>query len=698
MALILNVQPDMEHELIIDPEITNQNQFMYPAYQSALTGLAGMLKSADRWYRGISSSLYGYANNILAFSAPRGQGKTSSMMSFANYLEKQSYLQDETIKDKDKELWSKCSFTILDTVDPDMLQDGRSIVAMVLSYVYEQVEKALKDGEYSDIQPAKWLKQFQRCFAWFAGKNEAGSAREVSAAAYREKNDGLYAKKDIYELINGMFRIKDYQDYLNGSKRERNGNYHFLVLQLDDTDLGMHNVYALLEEVRQFLSLPNVLVLMAADGEQLRKLVAEHYCDALGTAITHNIMGKDDASHMAAKYVDKLIPASQLIQLPTINSEYAMQEKIYIAAGEGTPEEITKDERNELQRNLFALIYQKTGLVLLPHSKYLNNIVPRTLRGIRQLYRMLNGMSDCHYEFPEKGDFDWEKWNSCLGTQKRNLIQFENYFLTDWCFSKLKTEYRNDIRELSTAVPGAELRCAYRLLRKRLEGIRVSKEKRLFELLKWNQSVRKKIDTEEAMVYNFAIMEYLSILLNKKALFETIRAVQSVIEQKKQNSTASPKVTIDRDALKELIGAKEYSAGLKSAFWKYCTDFGMREKTEDLRPALLADAYCTIMLCNWEIWDHLLKFTNDKDNVGDCEFWLKKADEEVKKKIPYAVGDGKGSDYLGYSKSTQPGSEGTSPESLSEKRRKVEEAASAQEGADDQLSRRPLKAMPPLYH
>ena len=106
-------------------------------------------------------------------------------------------------------------------------------------------------------------------------------------------------------------------------------------------------------------------------------------------------------------------------------------------------------------------IYEKTGMVFIRHRDYLHSIIPRTLRGLQHLFRLLDTMPTPDpmpiLGEPDKPDISLDElvWKEyCEKRLKRvrrlraNLLQFEDYFFSDWCSSRLTKAYWDFLREI----------------------------------------------------------------------------------------------------------------------------------------------------------------------------------------------------------------------------------------------------------
>ena len=95
-------------------------------------------------------------NNIIAFCAQRGQGKTTAMKSFARLLM-------EGQKNKEDAVFADDKFVALDSIDPAALDRGESIVRVVLSRLFYKLEKKYENDEEVQ-QRERILDLFQKKF------------------------------------------------------------------------------------------------------------------------------------------------------------------------------------------------------------------------------------------------------------------------------------------------------------------------------------------------------------------------------------------------------------------------------------------------------------------------------------------------------------------------------------------------------
>ena len=412
MDTFFRVKEGKEHDIFISESIHDETQFFYSEYQLALSALKGILNRRLRlhqdspnhepgfWRKGwrtgskcfqpYESIFYGYSNNIIAFCAGRGQGKTSAMLSFTKALSKSGETGEREPLINEEPFYSKPPrFLVLPAIDPTILEDKDTIMEVILSYLFVLTEKSqtdryslkeerkkreersafpIPDDEEAERESrAEIMRRFRKCIDHIQSLRSGGKSRyeeEDPLEALYRLGDSLDLKSEFYYLLEQVFRETGY-DPQNS----------FLVVQLDDTDLQMKKAYDVLEDTRKYLCLPNVIVVMAADLEQLRLLMVQHYYDELSTAAKRGEIGGKEIHRMASMYLDKMIPAANTIYLPTLglkNERANMRLKIEKAMKE-------EFEIHDFQQSIFDLIYRKTGVVFIRHKKFIHTPVSKFL-------------------------------------------------------------------------------------------------------------------------------------------------------------------------------------------------------------------------------------------------------------------------------------------------------------------------------
>lgn len=472
------MQKGQEHGLVTNQDIHNPEEFMYSAYRQALDALREIVQQADPSGYWDDIRLYGYAHNIITFSGSRGQGKTSAMLSFSNAMVAAGR-QGTPLLPED------CSFTVLPPIDPTVLEENQSILAVILSRMYRLAEKYWQSNceltphfHHSEAEKNGLLTMFQRCLSGINAIKFRKGDEIRNLHAIHEISDSSFLKNNFYQLT------RDLLSFVSGSHRPRSS---FLVIQLDDTDFQIRKGYEVLDDIRKYLTLPNVIILMATDLNMLHHSLAQHFVSEFKLGQEKRILSLDDIRKLESKYLDKLIPPTFTVYLPNLNDIIHQQGEFMLLSyidpaqkEEGKapanlllpPEFRCCTEDFSFQALLLRFIYRKTRLVFAEPRTHMQDLIPTTLRGLAQFLSILAGMEDV--PSIRKDDPRLDDPHALTELVRRqveilevNLPLFENYFINDWVHTKLSAEKAAVIERLARALPEQRCQLAISLL----EGI-----------------------------------------------------------------------------------------------------------------------------------------------------------------------------------------------------------------------------------
>ena len=379
-------------------------------------------------------------NNIIAFCAQRGQGKTTAMKSFARLLvEGQKAKEDSSVTD-DK-------FIVLDSIDPAALDGGESIVRVVLSRLFYKLEKKYENDEEVQ-QRERILDLFQKCYRGIDYIN--GTRRDNQIVDDLEELATLGSssrlKKNLKELI----------DLFLGACLPQKGKYEgkgFLVIPIDDVDTCVADIYRCCEEIRNYLVLPNVIILMAADHTQLAHVMYQRYLGTNKKLLKYETENaKEECSRLAAGYLLKLIPVNHIIELPELDKmteqEWDSLTLEYYADEDNRSQSIlsgcTKEGTN-IRKQLGKLIYDQTGIVIHREDDSSDDCLPNTMRELTQFLK----------KFGQRPAIDWdvlygedlEKAKIEADKLKNNIRVFKSYFLESWAMSHMSHQEYTDFKK-----------------------------------------------------------------------------------------------------------------------------------------------------------------------------------------------------------------------------------------------------------
>ncbi|GEM_PF-4071072 len=346
-------------------------------------------------------------NNIIAFVGERGSGKTSSMVSFKNSLKNSSIceianLTNDNIKDSDelkkfgelKKLYRMLGegrkFYTLDTIDPSMFNNKDSIVEIVVAEMFKKFREIDCEKEYTSKY--ELVKMFELVY------KDLRILNKDKESLFEENIDNLEVLTDLSSAIslkNSMKKlVKCYLKYMND-----NGHKDCLIISIDDLDMNIEAGEKMLEDIRKYLIIPQVAILLAVKLEQIEEIVKQRniihlqylekfYKDT--EVINQNIYSdsslkefNSQLNNKVKKYIEKLIPFNRRIYMPNlINMEFL---NIEISIGD------YQESSNTIHEAIVKLFkYRLNYFIITPN--HINSILPKNLRGIVDLIVFLATM------------------------------------------------------------------------------------------------------------------------------------------------------------------------------------------------------------------------------------------------------------------------------------------------------------------
>lgn len=392
-----------------------------------------------------------HINNIITFNADRGQGKTSALHTFAQYLN--SFYGNEDIYLKGSfDLKIKSGFEILPIIDPTELNSGESIIRIFVAQlfkVYQEISENLKTDMDIKIKRYDIIELFQKCYDninYIQGKRDNDEWIDDLESLVKLGNVSEL-KKNLKQLIDKVFSLQNIE---NPEKP-----YKKLVVRIDDTDLCMSDAFSICEDIREYLSLSNVVILMALDIRQLKYAIFQKYLKKyegiLGLSndeyYKKSVLEKSD--YMASRYIEKMFPSGYVVDLPRIDelvkknySNIKVDYKIKIN------DELVDVEMGDaykssmnLHEQLLNLLYIKTGIVINRKKDKVHFILPVSMRELNHFLRLLSDMKSINFnELYSLHDMDMTISKEVDDIVERAMIQKEN--LTE-NLHRLKRYYLN---------------------------------------------------------------------------------------------------------------------------------------------------------------------------------------------------------------------------------------------------------------
>ena len=361
-------------------------------------------------------------NNIIVFDGERGTGKTSCMLSMANMLASDGH--EEVCLGASYA--SATEFLTIPMIDPSFFDEEHNILSLFIAKLYSVfLEKEVNDCP-EDGKGNPYKNDLMRMFV-MVQQNLRSMFGDKKAKDGMEYLVNMAASVEIKENIKKLVDL--YLEYC-GSK---NG---VLLLLIDDIDIDSVHAYEMCEQLRKYFMQSNIIVLMSMKIEQLSGIIQRKYTEEYLLVYNNNPERKeeltvkpsdrDEIAERAERYLAKLLPAHQRIYMPSpleymdAVPEFGDSDKWGYSLSEGI----------KIKQVIPELIFLKTRFLFYNSAKRISYIVPRNLRDMRQMFKLLLQMKD----YAESGEETPHRYNKEM---------FRQYFYNDWCDINLTEEYKN---------------------------------------------------------------------------------------------------------------------------------------------------------------------------------------------------------------------------------------------------------------
>ncbi len=440
----------------------SENTLFYPAYKQALAQLEEILPQKPREYSADPIS------NIIAFCGERGEGKSSAMKTFAEAMKEVTspltndhkgteYKTEQSFLERLKQIAQ--SYKVLTTIDPTQMESHTNILETLLSRLFFEFKEQwlttnpnAVDYNNSLVNRNTMLEHFQKCYKHIRTIKQAVNSRDIHEIAFEDSledlsrlGDSSRLRADLYELIQ-LFLTQN----TNTKVKDNRSNQPILVIPIDDTDLNAYMAYEIMEDVRKYLSLPNVVILMATRIEQLAKMVEKQFRRDLQILIDKGRIREYELQQMSFRYIDKLIPDGRKIYLPQIKilpDNIGTHTQIRYIDRHGNDLLAALREQNnsmeaDFQKDVLFFLYRRTRLISVFPANGLHPLIPGTMRELINFLAVVGDML--------KIDDPIDDEAKCFALIK-NLDAFLHYFTTTWINSNVDDGYISYIHNLLSA-------------------------------------------------------------------------------------------------------------------------------------------------------------------------------------------------------------------------------------------------------
>ena len=345
-------------------------------YQEAISSTRAIISANEYYKEQLDSEMEKFCNEnhiatIISFLGDRGVGKSSAMLSFAHFLSRYSKLH---INDAEMFFLSKkVEFCVFPKIDVTMLTHEEGLFDVVLAKMWdmflEEMNSSVKKESIQEQVRRKFEDVKKSYNRWNTARKESGVSQ---LAELHGLSQSLNLRADFSKLVDSF---SEYKGKEKGKEKERES---YLVFAIDDLDMVIESAYMRLEELRLFLTIPNVIVLVTADIDQLILSIQNTWEMKLDVLVDdksyrgHTVGFKADrqvdyesAHDYAVKYLAKVLPRNMRIFMPDSNqtADKSLQ-SVYVDVAQ----KIFADKAVKVfftrQRLVDVFLRKETGMIL----------------------------------------------------------------------------------------------------------------------------------------------------------------------------------------------------------------------------------------------------------------------------------------------------------------------------------------------
>lgn len=376
-------------------------------------------------------------NNIFAFIGDRGSGKTSCMVSVGHALikkDKGGYTSEELSFLDDYPDIKKAKFHTIDLIDPTYFDSNNNLLSLFLAKLFAAFrELGRENNNCFERRNQEKRNNFLEHLAQAQEKLRLmlGLDRQDDYENSLEHLTDLSAAIDLKNTIQTV--EDDFMDYFDMKDT-------LLLLRIDDIDLSTDKAAEMAEIIRKYFIQPNMVVLMSVKMDQMKMAkkneLIRQYVDLnrfeqrKARKTDYNQMEEIEESfnEMVEQYLIKLIPQSQRIYMP--ESEYYRDRPLEI-----TCERFEKPlQFCSVKNAVLELIFAKTRYLFYNSALTTSFMVPRNLRELLQLFKLLCLMDDY--------------WADREAPALYNKKAFKKYLFESWTRGNLNISMQSDIHAL----------------------------------------------------------------------------------------------------------------------------------------------------------------------------------------------------------------------------------------------------------
>lgn len=437
--------------------------------------------------------------NIIAYYGDRGSGKTTALKNYISRFQNEKKISDnDKIHDKYKNIVSS-KFEVLEVFDPTVFNDGDSFIEIFIANLYGNFKRRIRPQ--TDIALKNSL---LRCFSEIF--QDLKYLRTDNVKYYDDcenlvKLSCLSTSLDIRERLSKL--INYYLEF-------RNISDGFLIIPIDDMDLNEKYFSKMFDELRKYLNLPKIIIIMANKYEKMYNNVLDKELGENARLLEQNFVSKKDINEYTQDYLNKVIPLNCRIHIKPIDLEDNI-----ILENVNSNVNSKKIIEGTLNKVVAILMLRKIGhMIAMPNNDF-HCLINKNLRAVKNLLVLLANMEDIH-EIESGG----VKLNEAVN--KDNLFTFMEWFNNSWVRENLEEDIFKSYQEIiNTPLEYLNFVTIQHIKNNNKIHIEVEDSENIEEgggkSKSWELFYRnlKEIERQDSIYFNFSLGDVLSLMYSK---------------------------------------------------------------------------------------------------------------------------------------------------------------------------------------
>lgn len=412
-------------------DLTNAETYNSSIFSDIYDRAFSLIKEISNPARTVNNKHNRERNNIIAFIGERGSGKTSCLKSIYYSLDRHGKELPAPISDINISYNNQ-----LPIIDPSYIDEQSNIIEIVIAHMFRTFKNVVDNNKHTFegdnlTKKRDLVKKFQDVKEAL-DCTKSRDSKSVSNDSI-EQLSKLASGSNLHDSMERL--VECYLDYF---KPASDKNSQMLVIAIDDLDVQTNHTYQMVEQIRKYLIIDNVIILMGVKLVQLSDLIKKKFVEDFkynyrrGKDEDDNLGLSDQIDDMVARYLMKLLPLSHRLNLPSYIEIPGIELEI-------KGDVVGKIDGLSIEDAILKIIYAKTHMMFYNTYEQNSLIVPFNLRELLNILSMLTSMRSLHEIKDNQERCD---------VKRKNRDNFRHYFVESWCLDKLTSKQCSFIKDV----------------------------------------------------------------------------------------------------------------------------------------------------------------------------------------------------------------------------------------------------------